>query len=139
MYDFAISYCADNIKYVQQVVDEIKNKNYNIFFDRYNYDRLVCTFLHEELYNIFTYESKQAILFISNEYLTRAHPMWEARSAVAESVFRPNYLLVVLSDDVDIEKISKALCINRNYLYIRQSEHTPQSLANLLIEKSKNL
>ncbi len=139
MYDFAISYCANNIEFVQQVVDELKRRNFKVFFDRYDYDRLVCTFLHEELYNIFTYESKRAVLFISNEYLTRPHPMWEARSAVAESVFRHDYLLVVLCDNVDIEKISKELCINRNYLYIKQSDHTPQSLVNLLIEKSHDL
>jgi len=79
MYDFAVSYCANNIEYVQKVVDEFKRRNFEVFFDRYDYDRLVCTFLHEELYSIFTYETKYAILFISNEYLTGRHPMWEAR------------------------------------------------------------
>lgn len=138
MYDFAVSYCADNIDYVQKVVDAFKARDFEVFFDRYDYDRLVCTFLHEELYSIFTYEAKHAILFISNDYLTRPHPMWEARSAVAESVFRPNYLMVVLCDNVDIEKISKELCINRNYLYIKQSDHSPESLVTLLIEKAQN-
>jgi len=57
---------------------------------------------------------------------------------VAESVFRPNYLMVVLCDNIDIEKISKELCINRNYLYIKQSDHSPESLVDLLLEKTQN-
>lgn len=135
MYDIAVSYCVNDIDFVKSVVDALKQKNYNVFFDRYNYDRLVCCFLHEELYKIFTYETKKVVLFLSREYLQRPHPMWEARAAIAESVFRPNYIIVVLCDDITAEEISNSLCINRNYLYIKKTDHTPESLSNLIIKK----
>ena len=135
MYDIAISYCVNDIIYVQQVVDALKENGLDVFFDRYNYDRLVCCFLHEELYKIFTHEAQKVVLFLSKEYLKRPHPMWEARSAIAESVFKPNYIIVVLCDDITAEEISDSLCINRNYLYIMKKDHTPKSLADLITKK----
>lgn len=135
MYDFAVSYCSEDINYVKNFVDILIGKNYSVFFDRYEYKRLVFTYLHEELYKIFTQESKIIILFISQKYLHNPHTKWEARSVIAKSVFDEVPIFVIKCDNVSLDEIDKELCINKNYLFSNIEDHNPKEMVELILKK----
>lgn len=120
-FDIAISYSRDSEMFVKKLVNALSHK-YEIFFDINEYKMLVCKFLHEILYDIFYNLSDFAILVITKEYLTKSHPMWEARTIIAKSVFMPNKYFIILSDDLDIADVKMQLCINDNYKFCLKSE-----------------
>lgn len=130
-FDIAISYSRDSETFVKKLVDALSHK-YKVFFDINQYKMLVCKFLHEILYDIFYNLSDFAILVITKDYLTKSHPMWEARTIIAKSVFVPNKFFIILSDELNLSDVKMQLCINDNYKFCLMSE--VENNMDLLIE-----
>lgn len=121
IYDIAISYSRVSEEFARKLYSKLSDR-FNVFMDIMAYDLLVCTYIHEILYDIYYNRSNFAILIISQEYLTRPHPLWEARTVVAKSVEFPDRFFIILEDDVDVKEVRKKLCINNNYIFCRMSD-----------------
>lgn len=139
-FDIAISYSRDSEDFVKKIV-EILSRKYSVFFDIHQYKMLVCKFLHEVLYDVFYNQSDFAVLIITQEYLTKNHPMWEAKTVIAKSVFFPGRYFIVLDDDMDMEIIREKLCINDNYKFCKMSEvdENPEYLCEIIEDRIKEI
>lgn len=125
-YDLAISYASEQLSYVQEFADCMIENGFHIFLDRYNTGRLLSTFLHEELYSIFKKESRHIILFISDEYPTKPHALWEARTTVVRSIFQPACFTVVRFSDAIVP------CVDESYLFLDANQLSPKEIAEIM-------
>lgn len=128
-YDLAISYASEQFEYVREFADAMIDRGYDVFLDRYETVRLLSTFLHEELYSIFRNESRHVILFISDEYSTKPHALWEAKITIARSIFYPGCFTVARFSNAQVP------CIDESYLYLDTEKFTAMELAELMSKK----
>lgn len=133
IYDIALSYSRASEKFAKDLY-EILSVKYKVFLDIMEYETLVCTYVHEILYDIFYRRSKFALLIISQDYLEKNHPLWEARTVIAKSIDSPGKFFIILEDDVDQKKVMDKLCINDNFIFSKMSDLNgdPKRFADLI-------
>lgn len=131
MYTLGISYASEDIEYVSKFVQIIKNNNISVFFDRDEYIRLISTYLHEELYKIFSSECEHCIIFLSKNYLKKSHTIWEMRTILNASLEKNCYFSVANFDN------SVFPSLPTDFLQIDINQYSPEELATIMIKKLK--
>lgn len=131
MYTLGVSYASEDIEYVNQFVQTIKNNNISVFFDRDEYIRLISTYLHEELYNIFSAECEHCIIFLSKNYLRKSHTLWEMRTILNTSLEKKCYFSVANFDN------SVFPGLPTDFFQIDITQYSPEKLATTMIKKLK--
>lgn len=140
-YDIAISYSKENRNFAKKIVGALKS-DFKVFFDIDSEHMLSCRQLHEVLYTVYYRESDYSIMIISNEYLKRPHPMWEAYTILSKNLFGRNRYFIILDTDVDPQIVCEKLFINyRDFrFYTRQTlDGSEQEFDKFISEVKKRL
>lgn len=132
-YDVAVSYASEQRWYVEEFVRHLKKKRVKVFFDKHEEIQLLGVYLHEELLKIYSEGSRYIIIFLSKDYLKKAYTMWEARTALGESVRRNNCVIVIKFDDSTLPGLHETL----NHLETKAFPF-PSEFADFFYQKLKD-
>jgi hypothetical protein len=129
-YDVALSFAGEQRWYVSQVAEILAHSGIKVFYDEFYESQLWGRNLTEFLHAVYFSESKWCIMFISEEYVTKAWPSHERKSALAKEVkLMGGYLLPVRFDDTEVPGLDSAIS------YQDATKKTPDDIAKLFMKK----
>jgi hypothetical protein len=129
-YDVCLSFASEQREYVSKVRDELNKAGLRHFFDEDRQIEMWGENLYEVLDKIYRKESRFCVMFISSQYVNKMWTSHERRSAQARALRdRSVYLLPARFDDTEIDGLPSTV------LHIDLRQHTPETFAQLIIEK----
>jgi len=134
-FDVALSFAGEQRDYVEKVYSILSGKGVDCFYDEIYRAHLWGTNLAEFLHDVYYSQSRYCIMFISKEYITKAWPTHERRSAIAkyiELAGARDYILPVVFDDSEVPGLQISLI---GYLDARKV--TAEKVAELFLQKLK--
>ena len=131
VHDVAISYARKQRDYAKRVADILKAKGVRVFFDLFFETKMWGKELPEYLMNVYYKESRFCMIFISEDYVSKAWPTFELKCAIARSVENMNedYILPIRFDNSEVPGL------NPTITYISAKEKTPEDIARMFTEK----
>lgn len=135
-YDVAFSYASEQRKDVRKVVDCLKDKNINCFYDKDNTVELWGKHLFSTFNQIFFKKSKYCVIFLSKEYKEKMWCNHEFTSVLnrtlSENTKNKSYLLPILCDHTTFDDIMPDVA------YIKMIDYSPEQLADMIYSKINN-
>lgn len=134
-FDVALSFADEQRDYVEQVASILTSKGIKVFYDEFYRAQLWGTNLAEYLHNVYYSKSNYCIMFISKDYVSKAWPTHERRSAIAKQIEQANvqeYILPVVFDDSEVPGLQLS-----EIGYLDARKDPPERIANLFLEKLK--
>lgn len=133
VYDVSISYASEQSGYAQRIADILRAKGIRVFFDRFNEGKMWGRDLSEYLMDVYYKQSLYCIMLISREYISKAWPTHERRSAIARNVESlGEYILPVRFDRSEIPGLPPTT------KYLDAARKFPEDVADLFIKKLKH-
>jgi hypothetical protein len=132
-FDVALSFADEQRDYVEQVASILTSKGIKVFYDEFYKAQLWGTNLAEYLHRVYYSDSNYCIMFISKEYVSKAWPTQERRSAIAKQIEIANvreYILPVVFDDSEVPGLQLS-----NIGYIDSRKESPDRVAELFLQK----
>ena len=127
--DVALSFAGEQREFVEEVAKVLESNGIKVFYDEFFKAHLWGKDLTVYLQEIFT-KSKWCIMFISNDYVTKAWPSHERKSALEKQVtVNDEYILPVRFDDTKVPGLHTTIG------YLDARKETPQSIASMFLEK----
>lgn len=133
----ALSFAGEQRDYVEQVASILSSKGIKVFYDEFFKSQLWGTNLTEYLHRVYYVNSNFCIMFISKEYVSKAWPSQERRSAIAKQIEIADireYILPIVFDDSEVPGFQLS---NIGYLDCRKDR--PEKVAELFIQKNDAL
>lgn len=85
-YDVAISYASEQETYVNRVVKILEVENLKVFFAPKREEEYKADDMYSSFYQIYRYQSRWVVCFVSSEYLGKEYTMSEYASAKYKSL-----------------------------------------------------
>lgn len=136
-FDAALSFAGEQRDYVEQVASILTSKGIKVFYDEFFQAQLWGTNLAEYLHRVYYSDSNFCIMFVSKEYVSKAWPTHERRSAIAKQIEIAGvreYILPVVFDDLEVPGLQLS-----NIGYLDSRKETPEKVANLFIKKNEDI
>jgi hypothetical protein len=130
-YDVCLSFPGEHRDYVRLVYEALALRGIECFFDEPHQVELWGQDLAERFDQVFRNEAQFCVAFVSEEWVRRAWPTHERRSALARMLQEPGYLLPVRFDDTEVPGMSPTIG------YLDGTALEPQELAELIVKKVK--
>lgn len=128
--DVALSFAGEDRAYVQKVAKILADAGAKIFYDEFESVSLWGKDLVEHLQDIYQYQARYCVLFISQHYVSKPWPTHERRSAQARAlVASEEYLLPARFDDTPVPGLPPTI----GYIDLRSL--TPEEFASRVLEK----
>lgn len=128
-YEVALSFAGPQRSYVEQAAAALQAKGVSVFYDEFERVPLWGKDATEILHQIYSTAS-YVVMFISEDYVERAWPRHERRSALSRAIQeKSEYVLPVRFDDTPVPGLPASL------IYERADEQTPEELAARILEK----
>lgn len=109
-----------------QVADGLRSKGFEVFFDPFYESKMWGRDLSEYLMNVYYRQSRYCMMFISRDYVSKAWPTHERRSAIARHVeSRGDYILPIRFDESEVPGIPPTT------KYIDAIERTTEEIVRL--------
>ena len=107
MYDVSVSFAGEDREYVEATVRAMEALGLTVFYDLDHQADLWGKDLGEELHKVYATQSHRVLMFASDDYLTKAIPTHERRSALSRAIDQPTapYVLQVKLSDVEVPGI----------------------------------
>ncbi len=132
-YDVALSYASEQREYVDEVAHILQTKGIKCWYDQFYQSQLWGTDLAEYLQKVYYDHSDYCIMFISKDYVSKAWPSHERKSAIARQIKQfGDYILPVIFDDSEVPGLQSSI----GYLDARKT--SPKEVANSFLEKYNN-
>jgi hypothetical protein len=132
-YDVCLSFASEQRDYVRKVNTELAKAGVNAFFDENEGGELWEMNLSEGLDEIYRQSSRFCVMFISSAFAKKNWTIHERRSAqIGALLDRGVYILPARFDDTEIDGLPSTL------RHIDLRRHTPETFAQLIIEKAKD-
>lgn len=130
-FDVALSYASEQREYVEEVAEILQRGGIKVFYDKFQQSQLWGKDLAEYLHTVYYSRSNWCIMFISQDYVSKAWPSWERKAAMAKQVRlqKGEYVLPVRFDETEVSGL------NPDLVYIDANEVPPEKLAELFLEK----
>ena len=129
-YEVALSFAGEQRYYVDEVARALRSRDVSVFYDGFETVSLWGKNLSEELQRIYEKATRLVVMFISKEYVEKAFPQHERRSALSRAVQESSeYVLPVRFDDTDVPGLSSDIG------YLNAEDYPPSELAVMIIEK----
>ena len=129
-YEVALSFAGEQRPYVEDVARFLQSRGIGVFYDEFESVSLWGRNLVEELHDVYENRAKCAVMFVSNEYVSKLWPVHERRAILSRAVQeRQEYILPVRFDDSSVPGLPTAT------KYLSADEHTPAQLADRIGEK----
>jgi len=130
IYDACISYAGEQSDYAQRIFDNLRSKGITVFFDKFYEGKLWGRDLSEYFMNVYYKQSKYCIMLISKEYVSKAWPTHERRSAIARNIEEMGeYILPVRFDKSEVPGLPPTI------KYLDATKKGPEEIAALFIGK----
>lgn len=135
-YDVALSFAGEERDFVDEVYQELKRENVNVFYD---FDEEITNDLWgkeliEVLDDVYRKRSKCVVMFISENYASKVWTKLERRSALANALNeKREYVLPARFDETQLPGLLPTIA------YVDLNEETPQSFAKKIIRKLERL
>jgi len=131
-YDIAISYAGEDRSYAEALAEVLQNRGVHVFYDKYEKAVLWGQDLYTYLSDLYQNKSRYCILFLSKNYAAKLWTKHELQSAQARALKEQNvYILPIRLDDTQIPGILPTTA------YLDWAQETPETIADLLVEKLK--
>jgi len=109
-YDCALSFAGEDRVIVDQVVLELRDRGFKVFYDDYYTDYLLGKDLSIHFKKIYSKKSKFVIIFISKHYRIKEWTNFEFEIALYESKLKKReYILPIKLDNTDIPGLSRSV------------------------------
>jgi len=134
-FDAALSFAGEQRDFVEKVFQLLSGKGVSCFYDEFFRAHLWGTNLAEYLHEVYYSQSRYCIMFISHEYVTKAWPTHERRSAVAKYIEQAgarDYILPVIFDDSEVPGLQLS-----SIGYVDARKVTAEKVAELFLQKLK--
>lgn len=129
IFDVALSFAGEQRKYVRKVAELLRGEGIRVFYDEFFKGKMWRRDLAEYLMNIYYKQSRFCIMFISKDYISKAWPTHERRSAIARNVEQlGGYILPVRFDDSEVPGLPSTTG------HINGQKTSPEEIASLFIE-----
>ena len=129
-YEVALSFAGEQRCYVEEVARALQSRGISVFYDGFETVSLWGKPLAEEFQRIYENDSGRVVMFISREYVEKAWPRHERRSALSRAIQESSeYVLPVRLDDTAVPGLPNDV----NYLYA--ADYSPAELAVMIAEK----
>ncbi len=129
-YDFAMSFAGEQRSFVEAVAQSLREQNARVFYDRFEEVDLWGKNLYEHFPRVYGGSARFCVMFVSKEYVEKAWPRHERRSAQAyEMKLDQEYILPVRFDDVEVPGLHETV------QYVDARVSTPEKVASLLLKK----
>ena len=131
-FDVALSFAGEQREYVEEVANILASKGIKVFYDEFFKSHLWGKDLAVYLQEVYYSKSEWCIMFLSKQYVEKAWPTHERKSALARDVeVRGGYILPVKFDDIEIPGLQHTVS------YQNAKAQSPQEIAQLFLEKLK--
>lgn len=135
-YDVAFSYASEQRKNVREIVDYLKAKNINCFYDEDKTVELWGQHLISSFNRVFFKKSKYCVIFLSKDYKEKMwcnHELTAALNrALSENTQNKVYILPVLCDNTTFDDIMPDVA------YVKMSDYSSKQLADMIYSKISN-
>lgn len=103
-FDVVISFAGEDRAYVEAVVNELKQANIKVFYDKDSEVEMWGKDLPQYLYETYSSNNpKHCVIFVSRAYNKKQYPQWELKSAQVRELNDYGYILPVrLEERVDM-------------------------------------
>ena len=130
-YEVALSFAGEQRDYVEAVANELTSLGIFPFYDGFEEERIMLwgRNLSEVLNEVYERKSSNVVMFISKEYVEKAWPTHERRSAISGAVQKGTQFLLVRFDDTPVPGLPADI------QYQSASEFTPPQLASFIAKK----
>ena len=129
-YEVALSFAGEQRPYVEEVARALQSRGIDVFYDGFETVSLWGKSLAEELQRIYEKDSGRVVMFISKEYVEKAWPRHERRSALSRAVqVKREYVLPVRFDDTEVPGLPS------DTVYLWAKDYSPAELAAMIAEK----
>ena len=127
-YEVALSFAGEQREYVEEVARVLQSWGIDVFYD--DSEDLWGKNLTEELQDVFENRANYVVMFISKEYVEKAWPRHERKSALSRAVQeRREYILPVRFDETPVPGLPTDIA------YKQAEEHEPAEIAAMLAAK----
>lgn len=128
--DIAISYASEQEEYVEAVVVNLRETAVNVWYAPFTPETLWGEDLIQYLDRIFRHEARYCVMFISKEYVSKAWPSHERRSALSRQLREQEaYILPVRFDDSEVPGL------NPDVGFVRADDYSPEELSKLIQQR----
>lgn len=126
----ALTYASEQDAYVKGVYLELTQRGVKVFYAPFEEAKLWGEDLVPYLDRIYREQAKLCVMFISKEYVSKAWPSHERRSALAKQLIAKSvYILPVRFDDTPVPGLPVTLA------YVWAKNHDSVSLAGMIESK----
>ncbi len=130
VYDVAFSYAGENREYVEKVARYLKDRNVNIFYDKFEEADLWGKDLTEYFDEVFRKKAQYCVMFISKYYAEKKWPTYEKQNALAKEIEqKEEYILPARFDNTEIPGLRSTIG------YIDLTQKTPEEFAKMILKK----
>lgn len=129
-YDIALSFAGEDRAFVETLLNELEKREIKVFYDMKFQSHLVGSDLIEELYKIYSTESRYCGMVISESYRDKVWTQFERRTA-QERALRSRgygYMIPIRIDNTPLPGFHNTVG------YVR-AEEGPERIANIIAEK----
>jgi hypothetical protein len=133
-YDVALSFAGEQRGYVSEVAEALRSKGVRVFYDEFERVRLWGKNLQVYLEEVYRKRARLCVIFLSEDYMRKAWPLYEGESALARALVEPGeYILPVRFDDAELPGLMPTIS------YLDAREFTPKQLTDMIEEKLRQL
>lgn len=128
-YDVALSFAGEDREYVDKVAHTLRDSRVRVHYDEFFQADMWGMDLIEHFDDIYRHQARYCVMFISENYVRKAWPSHEKRSALARELIDTGYILPARFDDTDV------LGLPPSKAYVDLTVTTPEQLASLIVQK----
>lgn len=130
-FDVALSFAGEQRDYVRRVAQILEGKGVRVFYDEFYTSHLWGKDLVPYLREVYFKKSRFCIMFISKDYVTKAWPSHERRSALEKQMTlqKGEYIIPVRFDETDVPGLTSTIG------YLDAKKFKPEDVATLFLEK----
>ncbi len=133
-YEVVVSYASENIEYVEQVVELLREKDVRLFYAPDEQYDLWGKSLKKQLDAIYCNLGRFCLMFVSAHYARKAWPTFESKAAMRRALEqthenREDYVLACRFDDTEVPGMPE------DVVYQDLTINTPAQIAELVLNK----
>lgn len=126
----ALSFAGEQRDYVEKVAHHLAERSISLFYDGFEKVPLWGQNGVEEFHKAFAQQSAYVVMFISKDYVNKAWPRHERRSALSRMIQeRDEYILPVRFDDTEVPGLPEGI------IYFDANRYTPAELSVRIAQK----
>lgn len=109
-YDIAISFAGEDRVIAERIAESLKQKGYNVFYDKYEQATLWGKDLYEHLTDVYKKKAKYCLMVISKNYAEKQWTNLERKAAQARAFTQSKeYILPLKLDDTEIPGLNETI------------------------------